>query len=115
MKNLKFEDLPKALECAIERLNAIEKELKDIKTNFQPKEPTELMTRNEVVEFFKVDLSTLWNWSKKGKLRAYRIGNRVYYKRSEIEGYYIIKPLKTQRSTVQVGMFIKGFTIQSYI
>jgi excisionase family DNA binding protein len=43
------------------------------------------MTRNEVAEYLKVDLSTLWNWTNKGKLTAYGIGARVYYKRNEIE------------------------------
>jgi hypothetical protein len=86
MENLKFEDLPKAVEIIIERLSAIETEIKDIKKNFQPKEPVELLTRKEAAEFLKVDLSTLWNWSKKGILSSYGIGNRVYYKRGEIEG-----------------------------
>ena len=31
MKNLRFEDLPKALEYAIEKLNAIEHELKEVR------------------------------------------------------------------------------------
>jgi len=36
-------------------------------------------------------LSTIWNWQKKGKLKAYGIGHRVYYKRHEVE--QSIKPL----------------------
>lgn len=84
MENLKFEDLPKAMELTLEKLNLIKKQLNDIKQNLQPKEPVELMTRNEVADYFKVDLSTLWNWTNKGKLIAYGIGARVYYKRTEI-------------------------------
>jgi DNA invertase Pin-like site-specific DNA recombinase len=85
MKNLKFEDLPKAMELALEKLTTLEQQLDDLKLHFQPKEPVELMTRNEVAEYFKIDLSTLWNWTNKGKLIAYGIGARVYYKRSDIE------------------------------
>jgi hypothetical protein len=85
MTPLKFEDLPSAMEIALEKLSQVEVELKNIKENFQPKEPDELMTRTETAEYFKVDMSTLWNWTKKGKLTAHGIGGRVYYKRSEIE------------------------------
>lgn len=85
MKKLTFEDLPVALELALEKLTQIEHKLADLKEYFEPKEPVELMTRNEVAEYLKVDLSTLWNWTNKGKLTAYGIGARVYYKRNEIE------------------------------
>jgi hypothetical protein len=30
-------------------------------------------------------VTTIWLWSKKGKLIPYGIGNRTYYKRSDIE------------------------------
>lgn len=89
MKNLSFEDLPKALEIVLEKLSLIEEELKNIKLNFQPKEPVELMTRNETSEYLKINLTTLWNWTNKGKLNAYGIGARVYYKRSEIENVLV--------------------------
>ena len=85
MKNLKFEDLPKATEQILEKLSALKKELAHLKENFQPKEPDELMTREETANYFKVNISTLYNWTKKRLLISYGIGNRVYYKRSEIE------------------------------
>lgn len=44
----------------------------------------DLMTREETCKFLKIDSSTLWSWTKKGKVTAYGIGNRRYYKRSEI-------------------------------
>jgi len=56
-----------------------------LKAEFQPKEPTEYLTRNQVKEMLDVDLSTIHNWTKRGKIKAYGIGNRVYYKRREIE------------------------------
>jgi excisionase family DNA binding protein len=65
--------------------DGLKKELAELKANFQPKQPAEYLTRNEVAEMLKCDLSTLWLWTKKGKLTSYGIGNRTYYKRSEIE------------------------------
>ena len=50
-----------------------------------------LLSRNEVAKLLKIDLSTVHNWTKKGKLLAHGLGNRVYYKRSEVEA--AIKPL----------------------
>ncbi|AXT63095.1 DNA-binding protein [Aquimarina sp. AD10] len=66
-------------------LQGIKLEFEELKKSFQPKEPTKYLTRSEVSEMLKVDLSTVHNWTKKGKLKAYGIGGRVYYKRQEIE------------------------------
>lgn len=67
------------------RLDAIEHRLAALQDNFQPKVPAEYLTRNEVAEMLKVDLSTIHNWCKKSKLKPYGIGARVYFKRAEIE------------------------------
>ena len=45
----------------------------------------ELLTRTETAEFLKINFTTLWHWTKKGKVTAYGIGNRVYYKRGELK------------------------------
>lgn len=63
----------------------VKDEISSLKNEFQPKEPEEYLSRNEVKNLLKIDLSTLWSWTKKGKLQAYGIGNRVYYKRTEID------------------------------
>lgn len=44
----------------------------------------ELLTREETCQFLKIDSSTLWAWTNNGKVRAYGIGARRYYKRSEL-------------------------------
>ncbi len=51
----------------------------------QKKHQEQLLTRTETAKYLKVDISTLYNWTKKGKLNAYGIGNRVYYKKNEID------------------------------
>jgi hypothetical protein len=67
----------------------LQKQLTELKQNFEPKSPTEYLTRNETAEMLKVDLSTLWLWQKKGKLIPVGLGNRVYYRRSDIESALI--------------------------
>lgn len=44
----------------------------------------ELMTRDETCRFLKIDSSTLWAWTNNGKVKAYGIGARRYYKKNEI-------------------------------
>jgi hypothetical protein len=80
---------PEQLQTAI--LEGVKVQIEQLKKDFQPKEPTEYLTRNEVKDLLHVDLSTVHNYTKQGKLRAYSIGNRVYYKRHEVE--QSLKPL----------------------
>lgn len=77
--NVSHEDLLKEISAIVQ------KEIEQLKQNFQPKEPEEFLTRKETSALLKIDLSTLYHHTKKGKLKAYGLGNRVYYKRSEIE------------------------------
>lgn len=44
----------------------------------------ELLTRKQAAEFLHVNLSTLWLWTNAKKFPAYGLGNRVFYKKSEI-------------------------------
>lgn len=63
-------------------------ELKEqLKGEFQPKEPTSYLTRNEVCKMLHIDLSTLHRWRKDGTLVAYGLGNRIYFKRNEIDEF----------------------------
>ena len=52
---------------------------------FQPKQPTVYLTRKEISEMLKINLSTVHNWTKKGVLKGYYIQGRVFYKREEVE------------------------------
>ena len=63
-----------------------------LKNQAMPQED-ELLTREEAAKFLKVNISTINNWRKSGKLKSYGIGNRVYFWRSEIEKS--LKPLET--------------------
>jgi len=73
----------------LDRIDRMEKNfenrLQDILENFQPKEPTEYLTRKEVAKLLKVDLVTLYNWNKRKILVAQNIGGRVLYSRTLIK------------------------------
>lgn len=68
-----------------EILKKLKAELLELSKNFQPKEPKEYLTRQDVAELFQVNISTVSNWKNDGVINAYGLGGRVYYKRSEIE------------------------------
>ena len=57
----------------------------NLSAKFQPKEPTEYLTRSEVCKLLKIDLSTLHRWRKDNTIPSYSMGNRVYFKRSEVD------------------------------
>lgn len=63
----------------------VKNQLQDFLKNFKPKQPDEYLTRSEVAGLLKVDLSTIHNWCKSGKLKPLGIGARVYFLRSDIE------------------------------
>ena len=57
----------------------------ELQKELQTKDDSEeLMTREETCQFLKIDSSTLWAWTNNGKVKAYGIGARRYYKKSEI-------------------------------
>ncbi len=74
---------PEQLQDAI--LQGVKQQLEELKKEYQPKTPEEYLSRAEVAKLLKVDISTVHNWGKAGKLKRHGLGNRVYYKRSEVE------------------------------
>ena len=42
------------------------------------------LTRTETADFFKIDSSTLWHWTNKGKVKSYGMGSRRYYNKKEL-------------------------------
>lgn len=53
--------------------------------NKQLQQQDEYITRNEIAKLFKISLMTVHDWTKKGILQSYKIGNRVLYKKHEVE------------------------------
>ena len=66
-------------------LQGISEQLEEFKKDLPLGSKTTYLSRREVAEMLQIDLSTLYHWTKKGKLIAYSIGNRIYYKREEVE------------------------------
>lgn len=69
--------------------NRLKSEFEELRKEFQPKQPTEFMTRNEVRDLLQVNIVTVHNLTKRGVLQSYGIGGRVYYKRHEVEAAVI--------------------------
>ena len=63
---------------------SLKSQLEDLKSEFIQNDHDKLLTREETCKYFQIDSSTLWHWTNKGKVTAYGIGNRRYYKRSEL-------------------------------
>ncbi|WCO02903.1 helix-turn-helix domain-containing protein [Psychroserpens ponticola] len=61
-------------------LNKIKSYLDELHTN----ESDVYLTRKETSDFLKINITTLWNWTNKGKIKSYGIGNRRYYNKQEI-------------------------------
>jgi hypothetical protein len=72
--------------------DGIKSQLDDFKKSFNPQNPDDILTRVQTCDFLQIDSSTLWHWTNKGKVIAYGIANRRYYKKSEL--LECLKPLK---------------------
>lgn len=57
---------------------------KEAKAETSADQPEKFLTRIEVAKLLKITLPTLHDWTKKGLLKAYRIGNRIRYKETEV-------------------------------
>ncbi|WP_395064935.1 helix-turn-helix domain-containing protein [Flavobacterium sp.] len=79
LKELSVEQLQQLIGASVKNgIHELQKELQTKDDN------EELLTREETCNFLKIDSSTLWAWTNKGKVIAYGIGARRYYKRSEL-------------------------------
>ena len=72
LTNLIKEELRPELENIVKQLNSNQ-------TNEK-----EFLTRKETADYFKISLVCLHDWVKKGILKKYRVGNRAYFKHSEL-------------------------------
>ena len=84
-----FDNLPSFVAKLSHDVSVIRNQLQELKNSFEPKTPCEYLTRIEVAEMLKCDISTVHNWTTKGKLIKYCIGNKSYYKRKEVESAII--------------------------
>ena len=78
LQNLNTADLTQLIK------DGVKSQLQDFKKEISTHDPEELLTRTETCKYLQIDSSTLWHWTNKGKVIAYGIGNRRYYKKGEL-------------------------------
>ena len=62
----------------------VKDQLNDVFEALKREKNETLLTREETYRLLKIDSTTLWYWTRDGKLKCYAIGNRRYYKKSEV-------------------------------
>lgn len=68
----------------LDHFQNLETRLSELQKAVTPQPDTHLLTRQEVAKWLDISLPTLHAWTKNGILQAYRIGNKVRYKKSEV-------------------------------
>ncbi|MCT4002242.1 helix-turn-helix domain-containing protein [Elizabethkingia anophelis] len=84
MSKIQFvQTTPDELENLIKE--SVRGELEKMKSNLSnTSEQEKILTRSETARLLDIDPSSLWRWTKKGKIKAFGIENRVYYYLSDI-------------------------------
>tara|TARA_B110000259_G_scaffold25800_1_gene26603 strand:+ start:476 stop:757 length:282 start_codon:yes stop_codon:yes gene_type:complete len=86
LQNLNTTDLTQLIK------DGVKSQLENFKETLNTHNPDELLTRDQTCKFLQIDSSTLWAWTNKGKVKAYGIGNRRYYKKAELlESLQLVK------------------------
>jgi predicted DNA-binding transcriptional regulator AlpA len=68
-----------------ELLDRIEKIVEDrLNRKEQQQNADKLLTAAEVCQMLDITRPTLWSWTKQGKLKQRRLGNRIYYRQGDI-------------------------------
>mgnify|MGYP001145785080 CR=1 FL=1 len=78
LQNLNTKDLTELIK------DGVKSQLNDFKETLNTQNPDVLLTREQTCKMLQIDSSTLWHWTNKGKVKAYGIGNRRYYKKAEL-------------------------------
>jgi excisionase family DNA binding protein len=68
-----------------EAFKTLESKIEDLKTQAPPAPAPGYLSRQEVAKMLNVSLVTLNDWTNKGFLKAYRLGQKVFYKAAEID------------------------------
>lgn len=67
--------------------DSVKTQIQEIKFLFEgnnKKQEKEFLTRSETAKLFNVSLVTIHDWQKNGILKVYKMGNRSFFKYSEL-------------------------------
>lgn len=64
--------------------------LADLTKTFKDNEPNRYYSAQDICERFGVSKPTIHEWRKRGILKTYKLGSRVYYRMDDIENAMII-------------------------
>lgn len=73
-----------SIDFKLEIISEFKAMLKDVIGNIQTNSEEVYLTRDETSKLLSISLVTLWDWTRKDIIPAYRIGNKVRYKKSEV-------------------------------
>lgn len=73
-----------AQEFKNEILKGVNEALEKVAKGLQQNDDDRLLSREETANLLSISLVTLWDWTKKDIVPAYRIGNKVRYKKNEV-------------------------------
>lgn len=83
---LTYNEMPAGITEILHRMESMETSLARLIGNQKPPQPDSYITRQEAANILHITLPTLLKWSMDEKIKGYRIGRRVLYKKNEIEG-----------------------------
>lgn len=66
-------------------LKGMRTQLNEFKKEFAPTTPEKYLTRVQTAKMLSISLSCLHDWTNKQILKPMKLGNRTYFKLSEIE------------------------------
>ena len=65
-------------------LNDVQSQIDHLLFDLPPQQPTQYLTQTQVAQLFNVDIKSIRNWTRKNKLKAYKYGYRIFFKRHEL-------------------------------
>lgn len=66
-------------------LDGVKSHLNQISPRKSEKAELEFLTRKETADLLKVSLTTIHDWMNNGIIKPYKLGNRTYFNKKEIE------------------------------
>lgn len=81
---LTYNEVPAGITEILHRMESMENSLQQLIGKRISSQPDSYITRQEAADTLHITLPTLLNWTMAGKVKGYRIGRRVLYKKNEI-------------------------------